>query len=183
MPFKGFPLPCPWESVRPRAEGWQRGAVAAVTGDKLGSCSRPRGEEPRARPATAMWGLPRGSRLLAALLRTPRAPRARISSAPPEHPLSTAVSSFGGRGAENKKDGGGRSHLLAGVRGVNPPPLHYSQIILVGSESKRGGGRKRRCPQSSTQGGACPAPTLGLSLPFYFILSAPFLTFGGYGSC
>uniref|UniRef100_A0A8C3PIL3 Uncharacterized protein n=1 Tax=Calidris pygmaea TaxID=425635 RepID=A0A8C3PIL3_9CHAR len=37
-----------------------------------------------------MWGFQQGSRLLAAVLRTPRAPRAPIASKPPEHPLSAA---------------------------------------------------------------------------------------------
>ncbi|KAJ7420780.1 Cytochrome c oxidase subunit 8B, mitochondrial [Willisornis vidua] len=37
-----------------------------------------------------MRAFQRGSQLLAAALRTPRAPRAQLKSQPPEHPLSAA---------------------------------------------------------------------------------------------
>lgn len=189
MLLKGFQLPSPGEGGRPRGEGWQQrgGAVAAVTA--RAAAARPQREEQDARPATAMWGFQRGSRLLATVLRTPRVPRAQVTSKPPEHPVSPAVSSLGGRVAE--KVGRGET-LLPGdplVRGAQPLPLHYSQIIFVGNESKRGGGRKRRkgAPQSSAgsslhpHGGVCALPSLLALASILFNPVSPLFNLWGLG--
>lgn len=42
-----------------------------------------------------MRGFQGATRLLVTALRTPRAPRAGVTSKPPEHPLSAAVSTWG----------------------------------------------------------------------------------------
>lgn len=89
-----------------------------------------------------MLSFRRGSALLGTLLRTPRAP---LSSRPPEHQLSAAVSSLGvlemGRG----------SRLLPGAQ---PPTTHHSQVTLGGRERARK--KEGRSPQSSASSSLCP---------------------------
>lgn len=51
---------------------------------------------------SAMQGLQRSSRLLSALLQAQRVPRAGVTSKPPEHPVSPAVSSWCGAVRNNK---------------------------------------------------------------------------------
>lgn len=112
-----------------------------------------------------MRGFQGAARLLVTALRTPRVPRAGVTSKPPEHPLSAAVSTWGWR---DPAAGRGR---LGGTR----TPLCHSQTVLLGVK-QRGAG------EGGGEAAAPPTLPLGLLLPADAI-SAPFFTSGVQGTC
>lgn len=78
-----------------------------------------------------MQGLQRSSRLLSALLRAQRVPRARVTSKPPEHPVSPAVSSWWGAVRNNK---GIWEREVAGVMDQNFSWEDKARFVCLGKK-------------------------------------------------
>lgn len=120
-----------------------------------------------------MRGFQRGSQLLAAALQISRVPRAQVRSGPPENPLSAGVSIRGGAGKP------GTSQL------EGPKPSVSGPNYFGRGWKQKGRGGKKECAlrlQPTPPLCPCPAPHLWLLLLCAFVLSAPFLTFGIWGS-
>lgn len=126
------------------------GAAAAVTAR---AAAPGRSERSGHSPASSMWGFRRGSRLLPPLLRALQHPRAHITSKPPEHPLSTAVSSLG-RGVS----------WDTRVRGAQPSSALQPNWFWWERE-QRGGGRQRRDGASRAVRAPAGAPRGPAPLP------------------